>query len=412
MSSESPANIGNAPEGSLEKAPGIPLWLTVLSAVFFVGGAGVFAGSVGGALAHRAWQVYLINFVFFTGLSFGAVLFVSVLNMTNAVWGRSLKRLAESLGAFVPVSFILFWILYFGKEAIFPWSAHPAHGKEVWLSVPFLFVRNGLGLFALSGAALALIHESLRREKGVSSRMDPALAAKGAAQSRRRQAVLSPVFGILYAVVLSLLAFDLIMSLDPHWVSTLFGAYYFIGSFYTALAAILFLAALTRKPLGLESFILPNHFHDLGKLLLGFCLITGDFFYSQFLVIWYGNLPEEARYVILRVREGGWAATAWTVLIFSFAIPFVVLLSRKLKMIPAAMAGLTALILGSMWLERFLLVAPSLWQGSDFPFGFLEAGVTAGFLGAFALCVIFFLGRFPRLPFSDPLFKRPVEEEK
>src|SRR5512139_3163515 len=106
MSSESPANIGNAPEGSLEKAPGIPLWLTVLSAVFFVGGAGVFAGSVGGALAHRAWQVYLINFVFFAGLSFGAGLFVSVLNMTNAVWGRSLKRLAESLGAFVPVSFI------------------------------------------------------------------------------------------------------------------------------------------------------------------------------------------------------------------------------------------------------------------------------------------------------------------
>jgi Ni/Fe-hydrogenase subunit HybB-like protein len=409
MSSEFPSNPKNQPEETPEGSTGIPRWLIVFFWVFFFLGAAVFIGSVGGSQSQRAWQAYLINFVFFTGLSFGAVLFVAVLNMTNAVWGRPLKRLAESLGAFVPVSFVLFWVLYFGKDWIFPWIAHPVHGKEVWLNASFLFARNGLGLFVLSGTALALLHQSLRRGENITGQMNPAAFPEGPNPSWRRQVLLSPIFGILYAVVLSLFAFDLIMSLDPHWFSTLFGAYYFIGSFYSALAAILFLAALGRKSLGLEKFILPRHFHDLGKLLLGFCLITGDFFYSQFLVIWYGNLPEETRYVILRVRETNWEPVAWTVLILSFAIPFVVLLSQKIKMIPAAMLALAALILGGMWLERFLLVVPSLWKENFFPFGVVEIAITAGFLGVFALCVIFFLQKFPLLPFSDPLFRKAIE---
>ena len=256
---------------------------------------------------------------------------------------------------------------------------------------------------------MALLYQSLRRGDHLPGHADSAAIPEGSNPGWRREIVLSPIFGILYAVVLSLLAFDLIMSLDPHWVSTLFGAYYFITSFYAALAAILLLSALGRKPLGLENFIQPKHFHDLGKLLLGFCLIAGDFFYSQFLVIWYGNLPEETRYVILRVRESNWEPIAWTVLICSFAIPFVVLLSRKIKMIPGAMIALTSLILGGLWLERFLLVVPSLWKGDFFPFGYVETAVTAGFLGVFALCVIFFLQKFPLLPFSDPLFRKGLE---
>jgi hypothetical protein len=397
------------PRGIPVETATVPRALKILAWALFLAGTAVFIGFAGGSQPRRAWQIYLSNYVFFTGLSFGAVLFVAVLNMTNAVWGRPLKRLAESLGAFIPVSFALFWVLYFGKDVIFPWVTHPVHGKEFWLNVSFLFARDGAGLLVLGGAAMALLYQSLRPSDHFPERMGPRAVLEESDPGWRREIVLSPVFGILYAVVLSLLAFDLIMSLDPHWVSTLFGAYYFIGSFYTALAAILFLAALGRKRLGLEKFILPKHFHDLGKLLLGFCLITGDFFYSQFLVIWYGNLPEETRYVILRVRETGWEPIAWAVLICSFAAPFVVLLSRKIKILPAAMMGLTGLILAGMWLERFLLVAPSLWKGKGVPFGFVEIAVTAGFLGVFGLCVIFFLQKFPLLPFSDPLFRKGLE---
>ena len=149
---------------------------------------------------------------------------------------------------------------------------------------------------------------------------------------------------------------------------------------------------------------MPKQFHDLGKLLLGFCVVTGDFFYSQFLVIWYGNLPEEAQYVILRVRNTPWQVLAWTVLIVCFALPFFILLNRKIKMKPRAMVILGVIILIGMWLERLLLIAPSLWKGEQLPLGMIELLISAGFFGAMALCVLLFLRQFPILPLSDPLF--------
>ena len=313
-------------------------FLTILFALLLIIGAGAFLLGISGPQSLRAWQAYLVNFVFWAGLSFGAVLFVAVLNLTHARWARAMKRLAESLGAFLPFSFLLFWVLYLGRGEIFPWIRQPVEGKEVWLSSNFLFARDGLGLLLLTGVAMVLLYYSIRGDQAVRPQERSVAGRTGSETAERAgrnwhlQAVLSPIFGILYAFVLTLLAFDLIMSLDPHWSSTLFGAYYFIGSFYTALAALLILAGLARAFLGLERFIQPRHFHDLGKLLLAFCLITGDFFYSQFLVIWYGNLPEETRYVLLRVRHSPWEPLAWTVLVACFALPFVVLLSRKIKL--------------------------------------------------------------------------------
>jgi hypothetical protein len=225
----------------------------------------------------------------------------------------------------------------------------------------------------------------------------------------RHQMVLSPILGILYALVLSLLSFDLVMSLDPHWYSTLFGGYFFVGSFYSALAALALLTGICRKRLGLERIILPRHFHDLGKLLFAFSMMTGYLFYTQFLVIWYGNIPEEARYVIERFRQGPWQPLAWTVLGVCFVLPFFALLGRKIKMKPRPLMVLSAVLLGGMWLERFLLVAPSLGKGEAFPIGFMEMAVTSGFAGAMALTVWLFLNRIPVLPYSDPLFREEMK---
>jgi hypothetical protein len=352
------------------------------------------------------------------------VLFVAVLNMTNARWARPMKRMAEAPAAFLPISFALFWVLYLGREQIFQWIHEPVPGKEGWLEVGFLFARDGAGLFLFVAVSIALVYHSVRRDRAfalgptdmerrkipAADEGDTRLEDGKANRGWRAQIVLSPVVGILYAVVLTLLAFDLIMSLDPHWFSTLFGAYYFVGSFYTALAAIVIIAGFCSMTMGLRPFIVPRHFHDLGKLLFGFCLLTGDFFYSQFLVIWYGNLPEEAKYVILRIREWPWEPLAWIVLCVCFALPFVVLLSKKLKMKPWPMMILSGIILAGMWLERFLLVVPSLWKEKTFPLGHIEILITAGFLGLVALSVMIFLRKFPMLPLSDPLFRETLEE--
>lgn len=358
--------------------------------------------------ATRTWQVFLVNYLFWTGLAFGGVLFSAVLVMTNARWGRPVKRLAEGLGAFLPVSFLLFWAIYLGRNRVFPWIHEPVHHKEAWLNVPFLFARDGAGIFILMVLALCLMYHSIRRDQKVlsaTSAGEPSLPDS----HEKAQGILSPLYAVLYALVLTLLAVDLIMSLDPHWVSTLFGAYFFVGSFYTALAAVVILSALGATRFGLESCIGPGQFHDMGKLLLGFCVLTGDFFYAQFVVIWYGNLPEETRFIIRRVSQAPWDALSWTVLVLGFVVPFLVLLRRKVKMNPRFMMVLAGLILVGMWLERFLLVAPSLTKGQGMPLGFMEILISAGFLGAMALCLMVFFRKFPALPVADPLFRESLK---
>ena len=208
--------------------------LYIACAIMIVIGVGAFIGGVTGEQAQRAWQAYLINFLFWSGLSFGSVLFVAILNMTNARWARPMKRLAEAPSAFLPVSFVLFWVIYFGKDHLFVWIREPVHGKEAWLSAGFLFARDGFGLLVLIGLSLALVYFSVKADRYEFG--DPA-----SEKAWKMQGVLSPIVGVCYAVVLSLIAFDLVMSLDPHWYSTLFGAYFFVGCFYTALAALIVL---------------------------------------------------------------------------------------------------------------------------------------------------------------------------
>jgi hypothetical protein len=387
----------------------------VLFSLMILAGAVTFLAGISGVHSLRAWQAYLTNYVFWTGLAFGTFLFSPVLTMTGARWGKPLKRIAEAPGAFLPAAFVLFWVLYLGKEEIFPWIREPVPEKAVWLNSGFMFAREGIGLLALAAVGVAILVHSVKSDL----KMLPRAGGSGDAPRPQENAahfralgILSPLYGVLYGFVLTLFAFDLIMSLDPHWYSTLFGAYFFTGSFYSGLAALFILAVFAVKRMGMGNFIFPKQFHDLGKLLLGFCLLTGDFFYAQFLVIWYGNLPEETRYVLLRVHQPPWEPLAWVVLITAFGIPFAVLLSRKVKMKPLPMVFLSTLILAAMWLERFLLVAPSLWKGGYIPLGWMELMITVGFFGLVALCTLGFLRRYPVLPVSDPLFQELLRNRR
>jgi hypothetical protein len=379
--------------------------------------AGFFSFIIGvlGPEPLRAWQAYLVNVLFWAGLSFGAILFVVVLNLTGAKWGRPMKRLAEAFGAYLPVGYALFWVLYFGRLELFPWIHHPVPSKQAWLNVSFLFARNGTGILLLSILSLAMIYFSIRGDREWS--IDPSAPpeAKKAAPwtiSWQRQKTLSPVVAIVYAVVLSLMGFDLVMSLDPRWYSTLFGGYFFIGSFYTAIAAVYLLAFMASRTEGLQNRITLPVFHDMGKVLLAFCLFTGYLFYTQFLVIWYGNLPEETRYLILRVRLTPWEPLAWVILVMIFLGPSLILLSRRVKLKRPAMVLLSLMIMTGMWLERFVMVAPSLSVGDKIPLGIMEALVTAGFLGVVGLCLTEFLKRVPLMPSSDPLYRQYVEEHR
>jgi len=387
----------------------LPKWLRGLLWGLLLIGVVTFLVEARGPNRLRAWQTFLVNFLFFSGMAQGGLVFAAAYDLTRARWGEAVRRLAQGMAAFLPVSLLLFLCLFPGSPILFPWVLNPIPEKQTWLNLPFLFSRDLLGLLALYSFGLTYLFCSLRPEIGAAVDQQrghvPRLWAlftrewRGIEAERERNhrllAILSPLFIIFYALVFSLLGFDLVMSLDRHFVSSLFGAYFFMSSFYVGLAGIALFAVFLRRPLGLEGSIGRSQFHDLGKLLFGFCLVAGDFFWSQYAVIWYGNLPEETEYVIVRTKEMPWAPLALVVLIVSFLGPFLLLLSRRIKEHPITLAAVASLIVVGMWLERFLLVVPSLWHKPGLPLGWIELFITSGFLAAFVLTYLAFVTRLP-----------------
>jgi len=380
--------------------------LKALSLVLFLIGAAAFLYQLFGGDAKRAGSAYLTNYVYWTGLAFGTFLLSPILVLTNATWGRPVKRLSESVAFFLPVSFILLWPLFLGRANAFWWVLHPEEQKAPWLNTPFFFTREGIGLLALAVTAVLITYHSVKSD------MEYMEGGASAPECQSTQYTLSAVYVILYAFILTLVAFDMMMSLNPEWFSTLFGAYYFVVSFYAGLAFLAILSTFAVKKMGMGRAIEQKQFHDIGKLLFAFCVVGLDFFYVQFLVIWYGNLPDETRYLIWRVIFDPWAALAWTVLIVLFIVPFVVLLIRKIKMKPVFMTVISIWILIGIWLEKFLLVTPSMVKSKSLPLGIFEVLITIGWLGLFAFCVCTFLQRYPVLAVSDPKLAAALEPEE
>ena len=379
--------------------------LKALSLVLFLIGAAAFLYQLFGGDAKRAWSAYLTNYVYWTGLAFGTFLLSPVLVLTNATWGRPVKRLSESVAFFLPVSFILLWPLFFGRANAFWWVLHPEEQKAPWLNTPFFFTREGIGLLALAVTAVLITYHSVKSD------MEYMEGGASAPECQSTQYTLSAVYVILYAFILTLVAFDMMMSLNPEWFSTLFGAYYFVVSFYAGLAFLAILSTFAVKKMGMGRAIEQKQFHDIGKLLFAFCVVGLDFFYVQFLVIWYGNLPDETRYLIWRVIYDPWAALAWTVLIVLFLVPFIVLVFRKIKLEPVRLTMISIWILIGVWLEKFLLVTPSIVKSKSLPLGIFEVLITIGWLGLFAFCVCSFLQKYPVLAVSDPKLALALEPE-
>ena len=378
---------------------------------------GVFVGD-----GLRAWQALLVNFLFFAGLAQAGVVLSALLHATSSRWGRSLKRTAEATAAFLPIAFVILLVLLIGIRAWAPWVHNPVAAKTLWLNIPFFVARQLVGFLLLTGLSLLYVYRSLRPDIGMLHESGQQLATglsvrliagwRGTNVERtvgqRAQDRLAVAVLIAYGWVFTLVAFDFVMSLDPHWFSTLMGGYYFIGNLFIGLAFLALVAAWGRERLAILDYVGHHQLHDVGKLLFGFCILWAYMFWSQYLVIWYGDLPEETEFIYHRMH-GPWAPVAWTVFTLSFLVPFIALLSRALKTRPKSLATIAAVTLVGMWLERFILVSPSLWHNGGVPLGVLEVLITGGVLGLFGFCYTGFLRMFPVLPVSDPRLVRVPE---
>jgi len=353
----------------------------VLGVLVLLGIFGFALGLTSGQ-ADRAWQAYLVNLLVWLGIAQGGVVLSASFYLTQGRWaGTTQYRLAEAFAGFIPLGFILFWGLYFGRTLIFPWVLHPIPQKAAWLNTPFLFARDGLGLALMTVLSLVLVRLS-RGPRAAAWQRNSADIEMPPPATRRTAAALA----ILFALVYSLIAFDLVMSLAPQWHSTLFGWYFFGGAFWSAIVATAVTAVVLRTRLGAHNaFRNPTVLHDLGKLVFAFSIFWVYLVFSQYIVIWYGNIPVETFFIVHRVFYMPWEAISYAVVILMWVAPFLVLLGVRPKKSPAILGTIAVAGIVGVWLERYLLVVPSL-SPRAIPFGWVQLLVTIGFFGAFMIC--------------------------
>jgi hypothetical protein len=396
-----------------------------LGTVLAVVGAALFLVVARGEHADRAWHLFLVNWVFFTGLTGGSFAFVAVQKVTRAKWSGVIIRFAEAAPfCFFPVSLVGFLLIFtIGYPHIFPEMHGLGHGKEVWLSHGFMFGRLLVGLTVLYGLGFQLVKADLipdlHEVKGAVTGRRHALYERwsrgfdaspdGRARHEARIARLAPAYVVVYALVFTMVAFDTVMALQPHWFSNLFGGWYFMGSFLGAHTLLALMMLYGRHQVGIAEFISPKQRHDLGKLCFGFTVFWAYLMWSQFLVIWYGNLPEETGFVFARLW-GEWRPIGSLVFLGMFVIPFIGLLGVAPKKTPFTLGLFTAMSLCSLWLERYLLVLPSVTKEAGPVFGLPEFGPTALFVGLFLLAYAQFARTFPMV--SPRLAEITLDQER
>lgn len=373
--------------------------------------------------ATAAWASYVSNWLFFASVAMGAVMFGVATTIVKAKWNWSLRRVSIAFVAFLPVAFLLLLPMLGLGEEYFPWIEMMADDpivqkKAAYLNLPFLITRTVVGVAILFSMAIYFAYLALRPDMGL---VDEAALDSGRASWRtrlmsgwagqeqeevrswRRMSKLAPPLALTYAVVMSFVVYDFAMSLDPHWFSTLFGGWFFMGAFWGGIAITAFTGmVLRRKDAEMARAIGIQQRHDIGKLAFAFTVFWTYLFFSQYIVIWYGKLPWEQTWMVDR-SGAAWGKYSLTVVILCFLIPFAGLIGRKAKMTPVLLQTLTGVILFGLWNERYFLVAPSILPAYDSGAMLFHLLTGVGFLGLFLMSVRWFLSTFPMLQMWQPV---------
>ena len=388
------------------------LWLLAIA----VGVAGVLTSIE--SMPVRTWQAVWINFLYWTAIAMAGVGFSAVLVAAKGHWGKPFIRVAEATGAFLPVSLLVFLSMYFGAEHVFPWMAEgfDGHLNRDWVNHGDVFLRNGILLAVLYGTAFAFMRLSLRPDARQIAEHHTGWRAKlmglctrgwrgddeELARSKRILGWLAPVLILMWALIFSLMSYDLTMSLMRNFYSLIWGPLYLFAGWLCLLSLVAVLAHRYRVRHNLDDVWGKWEFHDLGKLMFAFTIFWAYIWFSQFLPIWYGNLGRETIFFEQRTA-GGFGVLLWAQMALVFMIPFALLLWRRPKMNPRWLSFVGIILLVGFWLERYMLIVPSTWHGEGIPFGWPEITITLGFAGLFGLCYSIYASLTPRLPIREPL---------
>jgi hypothetical protein len=371
------------------------LWVTP-GVVGLLGLAAAFALGFGGADGRRDFfHAWLLNLTYFLSLALGALGFVLITHLTRAGWSVALRRVAEVVARSVVALAPFALVLIFGLRDLYEWArpevvAQDAllEHKQVWLNPTFFVVRVA-GYFIVW---IALSSFFLRASVSQDRSGDPGLTLW--MESAAAPAV------IVYAVTVTLAAFDLLMSLYPHWYSTIFGVYYFAGCILGFLALALVLVAMIKRAGYLTRVLTTEHQHDLGKLTFGFVVFWAYIAFSQYMLIWYANLPEETVWYEVR-QHGPWVRLSLGLLAGHFLLPFLGLMSRHTKRRGAVLVSAALWLLLMHWIDLFYLVMPEA-RPEGMPLRIVDLACFVGFGGVFLAAVFRRLGRVNLIPARDP----------
>ena len=374
----------------------------------------------------QAWISYVSNWLFFTSIAIGGVLFGVATWIVKSKWNWSMRRVSQSFVAFLPFSFLLALpMLLMLRENYFPWidmmGVDPVVSqKEAYLNIPFLVTRNLVGMLALFGMATYFVYLAIRPDMGRTKGADeddPGRASwrvrltqgwmgqeEEEVSSYKRMTTIAPAFVMIYAIVMSIFSYDWAMSLEPHWFSTMFGPWFFMGAFWGGIACTaLWSLYLRNQHTDFKNHIGLQQRHDIGKLAFAFTVFWAYLFFSQYIVIWYGKLPWEQAWIITRSDPASWGPYWLMIVSLCFFIPFVGLIGRKPKMKPKLLATFTAIIVVGLWTERYGMVAPSLWHEGDPIFTIWHPLIGCMFLGLYLGSVRWFLSTFPAMQIWQPM---------
>ena len=343
----------------------------------------------------RVWSAFLTASLFVFFISLGGAFFTAIQHASKAGWSVNIRRFMEAFSWYIPVGCLTAFALAFSGDALYEWfnpqtvqEDYLLNKKSAYLNWVFFIVR----LIIFSGITIGfsrwLVRLSLAQDR------------TGQENLTHKSVKVSIAFLICFALGFTFFTVDTVMSLEPHWFSTIFGIYCLAGLMQAFTAAlILVLIYMIRQGI-FQNLVNENHLHDLGKFLLGFTAFWAYIAFSQYMLTWYANLPEEAFYYLPR-SQGDWLWVSLFLGVFKFIVPFLFLLPRWVKRDQGAMIIISVLILVMEYVDIYWMVYPS-YDKENIHFGLLEIGLLVGFISLFLYVVFHFLSRYPLIPVQDP----------
>jgi hypothetical protein len=375
----------------------------VLDKIRFVS---LIVGVAGLAIAATVWvfhpeqffRSYLVGYLLWIGISLGSLSLLMLHHMVGGRWGFVIRRILEAATRTLPLMLVLFLPLLLGLDFLYEWARpeEVAHDeilqhKAPYLNVPFFVIRAGLYFAVWIGLSFFLSKLSGQQDQENSEKL----------QSRFRS-FSAPGIG-LYALTVTFASIDWVMSLEAHWFSTIYGLLYVASFALITLAFCVIVLQLLSKHEPLASVVRDNHFHDLGNLILAFVMLWAYLSFSQYLIVWSANLPEEVPWYVHRLH-GGWQYLGLFLIVFHFAIPFFLLLLRTTKKSGRQLAGLAALLVIVRLADLIFLVVPPLSHGGGLNIQWTDIVVPLGIGGFWITIFATKLKERSLLPLNDPRF--------